>query len=379
MLLVAGVHLVATPSPEERGWVEVPDELRDADAAIPPAPAGPAPSTTLGEAAPAPDGAAASTLADAAPAPDVAGSATASAPPSYDPEREADCPENEPEPPLFAAIRAGDLGRVRSLLAGDRVSANLHCDYGEGTGAYPLELALLESKLAIAEALLDAGADPSLAGQGSAPPLQLAASAGSERLVRRLLAAGADPDTAHGDVPVLYEAAGTVYVGIVRALLDAGANANAAYLGNAAIHHAAEGNAPEVVRALVAGGADLDAGNRFGLPPAAVAARAGKAELALILLEAGGRDATWAVRGALDGGHLDLARALAARGVNVENHIEGCSVLTLAAEKGDVPLLRAILAGNARVQEHCLREALEAARRGPENGEPVVRLLSALR
>lgn len=378
MALAAVAARLGAPSPEERGWVPVPEDLRSLEAAAPAADAsldapgprgrGEADAESAAEAQPP----AAATGED----PGAGAGADAATPPVVDDVAEVDCRDDEP--PLFVAIRAGDLPRVRALVAKGGVSANLYCDHGEGTGAYPLELALVQSNVAMADALLDAGADPSLAAEGSASPLHLAAGLGAERLVRRLLALGADPDAELSGVPLLYEAAGTVHAGIVRALLDAGASPDASFVGKTALHHAAEGNAPEVVKALVDGGADLDARSASGLPPAGMAARAGKAANVEVLLAAGGRDATWAALGALQGGHLELARALARRGVDVEHHHAGCDVLVLAAEHGDVPLVEAILGASARVREECLREALQAAGRG-RDADALVALLSRLR
>jgi hypothetical protein len=110
----------------------------------------------------------------------------------------------------------------------------------------------------------------------------------------------------------------------------------------------------------------------ISLPPEIAAAQPRRAP------GAEGVDNTRAVMGALEAGDLHLARELAAGGVNVETHVEGCTVLALAAEKGDLPLVKAVLAGNARIHETCVREAIEAARRSEGGGEDVGEFRSRL-
>src|SRR3546814_6921390 len=62
---------------------------------------------------------------------------------------------------------------------------------GDGTA---LILASRQGKLAIVEALLEAGAGVDVASRGDGNPLIMAARAGNDDVVARLIEAGADPD-----------------------------------------------------------------------------------------------------------------------------------------------------------------------------------------
>jgi ankyrin repeat protein len=98
--------------------------------------------------------------------------------------------EPTPEPPLIAAIKAGDLCEVFDLiLAGEPIDSP---DYWHT----PLMCACQEGQYEIARQLLDSGANPDLeeTHDGRMSPLAIAAEQGHFDLVRLLIANGANPN-----------------------------------------------------------------------------------------------------------------------------------------------------------------------------------------
>jgi ankyrin repeat protein len=146
---------------------------------------------------------------------------------------------------VFEAITAGDVPRLRELLAADPSLASARNE----DGLSAVLLALYHRQRPAADALVDAGADigtleaaalgdlsrlqqPDLAARGADgfTPLHLAAFFGGADAVKALLAAGADPaadnDNAFGVYPI-NSAASSGDVEAVRALIDAGADPSA--------------------------------------------------------------------------------------------------------------------------------------------------------
>ena len=156
--------------------------------------------------------------------------------------------------PLAAAVKAGDLQRVRALIkSGADVNAR------SGDGSPPLLWAVDGSRLEIARALVAAGAAVDAVTDFGITPLLHASRTGDAAMVDLLLRSGADPKRAHpeGETPLMAAArAGSVPA--LRLLLARGVDVNAAesfQKTTALMRASAEGHL-EAVGLLLEAGAD---------------------------------------------------------------------------------------------------------------------------
>lgn len=168
-----------------------------------------------------------------------------------------------------------------------------------------------ESRRAIVQLLLEAGADIDAADQYGDTPLRVAAGAGNTEVVKLLVKAGADgTPTGSGGRSALYEASLHGHAAIVRSLLQAGVPLEAAALGSriralpvftsgyidaegvTPLIVAAEGGHFEVLRLLVDAGAAVNHADSTGFTPLMGAARTGHPGMVRFLLERGAKRST---------------------------------------------------------------------------------------
>ena len=182
---------------------------------------------------------------------------------------------------LIKAIKSGDIGQVKNLL--DKgVSPEVKDD-----GSPAVCVAIRSNQAEIAELLLARGAkvDQEEGDEGTA--LQVAAAAGRANLVKLLIAHGADVNHRDhdGHPPLLCAAFGAMWKGapdwIVKSLFRRDDDENEDKLWEMVGHEHVE-----VAKLLLAAGADVNArGGDCGLTPLMVAAIAGDAEMARLLLD----------------------------------------------------------------------------------------------
>ena len=243
---------------------------------------------------------------------------------------------------LVEAVRKGDRGAVRSLLA-EPVDVNA----AQPDGATALAWAAHGNDLETAELLIRTGADVNRANDYGVTPLSLACTNGSAAMVERLLAAMANPNVAllTGET-VLMTCARAGNVDAVQALLTHGADVNAKETrgGQTALMWAVAEKHTQVVRALVERGADVQARSQGGFTPLLLAARHGDLDSARMLLDAGANvnDATPEDGNALvvasGSGHEALAIFLLEKGAD-PNAVDrnGTTALHYALLKGITP------------------------------------------
>jgi uncharacterized protein len=148
------------------------------------------------------------------------------------------------DPRLPAAAAAGDVARVKKLLA-----SGVFVDARDDEDYTALMVAAGAGHRDVFEALLRAGADPSLDAFGETA-LTLACSDGRLKVVRSWIAHGL-PLTQDNDdaIQALLAAASAGHVDVIRCLVAAGVRAN-----DAAIEYASE-LGPDALALLQAGGA----------------------------------------------------------------------------------------------------------------------------
>ena len=233
--------------------------------------------------------------------------------------------------PLIDAVRAGDVERVRTLIAN---GVDVNGRDGDGTTA--LHWAALSEDLAAAAALIDAGARVGAANRFDATPLALAAENGSAAFIELLLEAGADPNwaTPEGET-ALMSVARTGRAGAVRLLLDHGADPNRAegWRGQTALMWASAENNLAAAAALIEGGANVHARSTGGFSPLMFAVRAGYLDMTRLLVEAGASaeetllDGTSALVLATKNGHYELGAFLLDAGADPNADDQGWTAL----------------------------------------------------
>ena len=175
--------------------------------------------------------------------------------------------------PLMYAARAGSVDAVQAFL-----EAGAFADARSGAGWTALMYAARDNPDArVAEALFEAGGDPSLRNDEGLTPLDLALSSGNQAFVYWLNER-------------FFRAAEAAPADTVRTLLEAGAvvDGRDAY-GQTPLMYAVHKNRQEAVSALLAAGADANARSRAGWTPLMYAARDADANVVAALLTAGAK------------------------------------------------------------------------------------------
>jgi ankyrin repeat protein len=247
-----------------------------------------------------------------------------------------------PDPPLVAAVKAGDVAALKRALAdGAAVDAR------DGGGSTALVHAAARGNAEAASLLLAAGADPSTRNQGNATALMHAASNDHEGIVEALLAKRADPGaTDYGGNSAIRYAVIRGHAGPVARLAAGKADVESPGEGGTTLlmTAAADGSAP-VIKALLAAGAKVDARDEAGRTALMYAAKEGKAEVVDLLVAAGAdveardRDGATALRMATDGGHSGIASALMRKSPATPDR----GALSGALSNGDVDLVKSLL------------------------------------
>jgi ankyrin repeat protein len=190
------------------------------------------------------------------------------------------------EDTIHDAVNAGDLARVRQLL-GAGASAN-----DSGLDGGPLARAAAKGYVAVAAALVDAGAD--IEGEDnpwSSRPLHIAAIADQPAMAAFLIESGADLESrdAEGRTPLMV-AAGYQKTAVGQLLIDAGADVTAVdNMEMAAIHYTAMSGDADLMLQLMRRGINANSQNRLnGMAPLHYAAGFGDLSVIRLLASHGG-------------------------------------------------------------------------------------------
>jgi ankyrin repeat protein len=275
---------------------------------------------------------------------------------------------------VIEAVRRRDQKALDTLL---RAKADVNA--AQPDGATALAWAVHLGQREMAHALIKAGANVNATDEHGETPLTLAAANGDGGLVQKLLAAGAKADAArwNGETPLLL-AAGAGSLDGVKALVARGVDVNAAEprLGQTALMWAAAEGHSEVVRGLVEAGASVNAASKSGFTPLLFAAVKGDVPSIKLLLVAGadpnhslpsgGRPLMVALAyrrtaagvALLEGGALATAR----------NERTGLTPLHVAAQQGDLTMVRALLDRKADPNARTNRASAPAGARGGGGG-----------
>jgi len=229
--------------------------------------------------------------------------------------------------PIHDAVRAGDLARVKALVAENPTVVNEK----DARGRTPLHLASdaakedIARRNAIVEFLLANGADVNADDDLGQTPLHLAAAAGRIETVDLLLAKGANQKAVSRD-------------------------------GRTLMHRAAAGGLVSLMERLVKAGFSIDAPDRYGRTPLLAAAEAGSDVAAEFLLARGAnvmsRDfyRTTPLHAAAFSGNLRLLDILVKHGADLHAlNLEGSTPLLYVSQAGRGEVMEWLLAHGARL------------------------------
>lgn len=224
---------------------------------------------------------------------------------------------------IHDAALAGDLARVRAILAADPAQLNardrndkapLHWAAQGGQLAVARQLLAMGAAvdepnvrketalvyaaegghLKLAELLIARGADVNVRTEMRASPIHYALWAGRIEMVRLLVRKGADIAWERGSgFTLLHEAANQQEPRLVEFFLDRGLAVDARNrIGATPLHYAALHGTPEAARLLIRHGADVNLVSQNGWTPLGLAASRGEERMVALLLQAGARTAT---------------------------------------------------------------------------------------
>ena len=257
---------------------------------------------------------------------------------------------------IHAAARAGDLDRLKSMLAAEPSLL----DARDGSGMTPLHHAAREKRREAVEFLLAAGADIKAADANQYTALHHAAFVGEPDVIGVLLKAGADTKVVEsmGRIPLVMACGWGNNLETVRRLVAAGSDVNATVPdGNNVLHATMFYGRPEIIDFLVDHGARLPEGQRAAWMALSVSAGRGLERLFRLALDAAAKAGVpWTqavpLHIAARGGSLAIIKEVLAQGAapNAKN-VYGLTPLHVAAESGHTACAELLLDSGAAVDE----------------------------
>jgi ankyrin repeat protein len=276
--------------------------------------------------------------------------------------------------PLHVAAKFGELSDVQGVLKRDEKAINSLDEMGDT----PLNCAVVQENVEVADFLLAHGADPNIPNRNGLTPLEQASSRGKDTglsLAKLLLAHGAQPNPTNATefkIPPLEWAVTSDNLELVNLLLDHGASVKSANTnGNTPLHTAASRGDLEIAETLLKHGADANAAITGGTTPLHEAAEGGFVEIAELLLKHGAE-----VNSKIQNGMTPL---LYAAGRGAEHKGPACFELLLSKggsldatdDRGNTPLHLAVYYGNQAVVESLLRHNVNVNVTNKSGGTPL--------
>jgi ankyrin repeat protein len=263
---------------------------------------------------------------------------------------------DQAESAIHAAARAGDLAKLKSLLAADPALLGSR----DLKGMTALHIAGLEKRSKAVALLLAAGADVKAVDADKYTPLHRAAFAGDAESCRLLLEAGADPKAveAMGRTPLMLACGFGKNLEAVKRLVAGGSDVN--YTdpgGDNVLLGAMMFGQPEIVDFLLQSGARLAGDGRSIWMGLMVSTRFGhEAVFRLALQAAESKGMTLnrivSLQDAAGGGSAAIGEALLARGFEVDKkNVFGGTALHAAAEQGRTAFVAFLLGRGAKIDE----------------------------
>lgn len=213
--------------------------------------------------------------------------------------------------------------------------------------------------MAIAQLLLDRGADVGAVHKDGNTPLHWASDEGHVEMVQLLLDRGADINiiNAYRETPLSW-AAKMGHVEVAQLLLDRGADIDAVHEdGDTPLHWASDEGHVEMVQLLLDRGADINRMNAYREAPLHLAILRQNIEIAQLLLDRGAdinavdEDGDTLLHMSSGGGHVEIAQLLLDRGtdINLRNIIED-TPLHLACYEGHVDIAQLLFDRGADIK-----------------------------
>jgi uncharacterized protein len=266
---------------------------------------------------------------------------------------------------LLDAVLKRDGNAVRALLK-NRVDVNA----AQPDGSTALMLAAERNDAEIAGLLLQARANVNAANEYGATALSVACASGNVALIGLLLDAHANPNAAllSGETPLM-TAVDNENRDAVSLLLEHGADGTARETngGQTALMWAAANRSRDIVRLLVDHGADPRARSKRGFTPLLFAAQQGDVELGRLLLQAGANsndssnDRKTALIVAAASGNREFSVLLLEKGANPDLGDDGgfTALHYAASDKDGADIVRALLMHGAHPNPRTTRDSRE--------------------
>ena len=194
---------------------------------------------------------------------------------------------------LFLAIQQQQVAVAQFLL---EHGANPNIHYPASNSTMPLHMAAQQGNVAAARVLLDHGAQINGLDQNGSTPLEYAAGGSSEEMVKLLFANGATVPAKPGSLSIFQEwALGSGDTNIANLLLSHGADVNAKDSeAQTALHFAARQGQVQAVKWLLANAAQVNARDKGGKTPLGSLhqrkGRIARPEVAELLRKSGGKE-----------------------------------------------------------------------------------------